>query len=49
MSAQELVAKCNEALRKGVDFPTLWRTVIKPHPMVAGIPVQGWGHWKPPL
>jgi hypothetical protein len=24
----------------GVDFPTLWYTVIKPHPCVVGVPVQ---------
>ena len=24
----------------GVDFPTLWHTVIKPHPTVAGVPIQ---------
>ena len=42
MSAQELVAKCNEALAEGIDFPTLWHTVIKPHPTVAGVPIQGW-------
>lgn len=24
----------------GVDFPTLWHTVIKPHPSVVGVPVQ---------
>jgi hypothetical protein len=36
----DLVENCNEAMRSGVDFPTLWRTVIKPHPSVAGVPVQ---------
>ena len=45
MSAQELVMKCNDALRSGVDFPTLWHTIIKPHPTVAGVPLQRWdGH-----
>lgn len=42
MSAQELVARCNAALTTGIDFPTLWHTVIKPHPTVAGVPIQGW-------
>jgi hypothetical protein len=36
----DLVQRCNEALRNGVDFPTLWHTVIKPHPSVVGVPVQ---------
>jgi hypothetical protein len=44
-NAQDLVRKCNDARRSGVDFPTLWHTVIKAHPTVAGVPVQRWdGH-----
>ena len=40
MSPNDLVQKCNEAMRLGVDFPTLWRTIIKPDPAVIGPPVQ---------
>lgn len=40
MSPDDLVRKCNEALRLGVDFPTLWHTIIKPDPNVIGPPVQ---------
>jgi hypothetical protein len=29
-------------MRSGVDFPTLWHTVIKIHPTVAGVPIQRW-------
>ncbi len=36
----DLVQSCNDAMRTGVDFPTLWHTVIKPHPSVVGVPVQ---------
>jgi hypothetical protein len=39
-NAQDLLKKCNEAMRSGVDFPTLWHTVIKLHPTVAGVPIQ---------
>ena len=39
-NAQDLLRKCNDAMRSGVDFPTLWHTVIKPHPTVAGVPIQ---------
>jgi hypothetical protein len=39
-NAQDLLWKCNEAMRSGVDFPTLWHTVIRPHPTVAGVPIQ---------
>jgi hypothetical protein len=42
MTAHDLVTKCNEAMRSGIDFPTLWHTVIKPHPTVSGVPVQRW-------
>ena len=35
-----LVEKCNEAMRLGVDFPTLWRAIIKPDATVMGPPVQ---------
>jgi hypothetical protein len=39
-NAQDLLRKCNDAMRSGVDFPTLWHTVIKLHPTVAGVPIQ---------
>ncbi len=39
-NAQDLLRKCNEAMRSGSDFPTLWHTVIKPHPTVVGVPIQ---------
>jgi hypothetical protein len=39
-NAQDLLRKCNEAMRGGIDFPTMWHTVIKLHPTVAGVPVQ---------
>jgi hypothetical protein len=40
MSSNDLVQKCNEAMRLGVDFPTLWQTIIKPDPTVIGPPFQ---------
>ena len=27
-------------MRSGMDFPTLWHTIINRHPSVAGVPVQ---------
>jgi hypothetical protein len=39
-NAQDLLRKCNEAMRSGIDFPTLWHTALKPHPTVAGVPIQ---------
>jgi hypothetical protein len=40
MSTSDLVKKCNEAMCLGVDFPTLWHTIIKPDPSVIGPPIQ---------
>ncbi|PTE06959.1 hypothetical protein [Mesorhizobium helmanticense] len=37
----KLVRECNAARGKGVDFPTIWQTVLKAHPYVAGHPKQG--------
>jgi len=36
MSPDDLVQKCNEAMRLRVGFPTLWRTIIKPDPSIGG-------------
>lgn len=33
-----LLRKCNEAIRAGADFPTVWQTVLKPHRLVRGLP-----------
>jgi hypothetical protein len=35
-----LVERCTEANTRGADFPTVWHTVLKLHPLVAGIPRQ---------
>jgi hypothetical protein len=39
-SSDDLVRNCNDAMRRGIDFPTLWHMIIKPHPTVVGVPVQ---------
>jgi hypothetical protein len=36
----DLVKSCNDARGRGADFPTVWHTVLKGHPLVAGIPRQ---------
>jgi hypothetical protein len=38
MSAEALLRTCNSMRHEGADFPTIWRTAIKPHWMVTGIP-----------
>ena len=36
----DLVRACQLAQTEGADFPTIWRTILRPHPLVVGIPVQ---------
>lgn len=39
-TAWDLARKCLLAARQGADFPSVWNSVLKPHPAVAGLPVQ---------
>jgi hypothetical protein len=32
--------KCTAAAQNGADFPTVWNTLLKPHPLVIGRPKQ---------
>jgi hypothetical protein len=34
----DLARLCTEVVRKGEDFPTVWQTLLKGHPLVDGIP-----------
>ena len=36
----DLIALCRAGQAAGLDFPTLWNEVLKPHPLVIGPPVQ---------
>ena len=36
--ARDLALMCTELVRKGNDFPAVWTTVLKRHPLVNGIP-----------
>ena len=40
MMPSELLKKCMGAKRDGADFPTIWQTILKGHPLVKGPPVQ---------
>ena len=40
-SPPDLVARCTEARQAGDDFSTIWETILKHHPLIAGVPVQG--------
>ena len=38
--ASDLARLCTDVARKGEDFPTVWHTLLKGHPLVEGIPRQ---------
>ena len=33
-----MAKSCTELVQKGNDFPTVWTTMLKSHPLVNGIP-----------
>jgi hypothetical protein len=39
-TADELLQACVAAAGSGADFPAIWRSVLKNHHFVAGLPVQ---------
>ncbi len=38
--ATDLARQCTELARKGKEFPIIWSTLLKTHPLVKGIPRQ---------
>ena len=36
----DLLNTCAAAKEAGADFPTIWQTILKSHPLVIGPPVQ---------
>jgi hypothetical protein len=45
----DLLADCAAASQRGDDFPKIWNTILKKHPLVAGIPVQSHRQGEPLL
>jgi hypothetical protein len=39
-TANDLVIKCTAAARGGADFPAIWNSVLRAHPLVVGPPIQ---------
>lgn len=39
-SVGELLRACEAAREEGADFPTVWDSILRRHPMVIGPPVQ---------
>jgi hypothetical protein len=46
---EELTNKCNSAIRDGADFPRIWHQILKGHPLVCGVPIQGMSGTRPAL
>lgn len=38
--SSELFETCARAKDNGDDFPTIWRQILEPHPLVTGLPRQ---------
>jgi hypothetical protein len=39
-TASELLGKCIAAGQGGMDFPGVWHSLLKGHPLVVGVPEQ---------
>jgi CDGSH iron-sulfur domain-containing protein 3 len=48
-TTHELLLACNEAARAGLDFPTVWNTLLAKHRSVIGPPIQSFGERGPLL
>lgn len=40
VAAEQLLHQCAKARAAGGDFPTIWHSVLKSHPLVTGLPTQ---------
>lgn len=48
-SAPQLLEACRNARQAGKDFAAIWEAILKRHPLVTGIPVQGLVDGQPAL
>jgi hypothetical protein len=39
-TANDLAIKCTAAALSGADFPSVWDSVLRAHPLVVGPPIQ---------
>jgi len=39
-TVDDLLRKCVDAHGRGADFPTVWQTILKGHPLIAGVPIS---------
>jgi hypothetical protein len=38
--SSDLLQQCAAARAAGLDFPTVWQTILRRHPLVGGSPIQ---------
>lgn len=48
-STNGLLLQCLASARQGTDFPTVWETILRRHPLVAGAPLQTYRNGRPLL
>ena len=39
-TANDLLIRCNAAAHRDADFPAVWKSILRGHPLVVGSPVQ---------
>jgi hypothetical protein len=39
-TARDLLQRCIAAAQAGADFPSVWGSILKGHPLVLGVPIQ---------
>ncbi|CAM5766536.1 hypothetical protein LMIY3S_01855 [Labrys miyagiensis] len=44
-----LLLQCIAAAGQGTDFPTIWDTILRRHPLVIGVPMQIYREGRPLL
>jgi hypothetical protein len=44
-----LIRECLVAKARGDDFPTIWQTILRQHPLVSGKPIQTLKQERPHL
>jgi hypothetical protein len=48
-AAERLICACTLARSQGVDFPTVWTTILKPSRLTVGHPIQTFVDGRPML
>ncbi|GLS18528.1 hypothetical protein GCM10007874_15450 [Labrys miyagiensis] len=44
-----LLMQCLVSAEQGADFPTVWETILRRHPLITGVPLQTYRNSRPLL